>query len=102
MVDMADGPVILEMNVQSIRVEVLGDHHARFNNSSLLRKICLGEGDFITGITKFLANELVLPFGGLVSTSRGSNGVDERHFERLFGECIKRFVVVLLLVTNVS
>lgn len=39
--------------------------------------------DFIMGIAELLANELVLPFFGLVAAGGGGYGIDKRHIEEL-------------------
>lgn len=44
MVDVRNGSVLLDVDVESVGSEVLGDHHARLDNTGLLGEIPLAEG----------------------------------------------------------
>lgn len=41
--DMADGTVLLHVDIETLRLEILSDHHARLNDAALLREILLAE-----------------------------------------------------------
>jgi hypothetical protein len=41
--DVADGTILLDVHVQSVGHVVLGDHHARLDDSVLLRKVSLAK-----------------------------------------------------------
>lgn len=43
MLDVANGAVLLDVHVQPVGQEVLGDHHARLDDPTLLRQIFLAK-----------------------------------------------------------
>lgn len=43
MLNVAYSAVVLDMDIQSVRDEILSHHHARLNDTALLREILLAE-----------------------------------------------------------
>lgn len=41
--DMRDGAVFLDVDVEPLRLEILGYHHARLDDTRLLREVCLAK-----------------------------------------------------------
>jgi hypothetical protein len=41
--DVTDGAIVLEVNVETLGLEVLSDHHSRLDDTALLREILLAE-----------------------------------------------------------
>lgn len=42
--DVGDGAVLLEVDVEPVRLEILSDHHARLDDAGLLGKVSLAKG----------------------------------------------------------
>lgn len=43
MLNMRDSAVLLQVDIQTLRLEVLGHHHAGFDDASFLGQIALGK-----------------------------------------------------------
>lgn len=102
---MRDGAVLLEVDVEAVGVEVLGDHLARLDDAGLLGQVSLGEVlrrilhqqlfkgckwgriayDLIRRpVGQLLSDQLVGPLLGLVTGFGGHTWDDERHGEGVF------------------
>lgn len=44
MYNVRDGTILLQVDVESLGLEILGDHAAGLNDASLLGEVTLGEG----------------------------------------------------------
>jgi len=84
MVNMRNGAILFEVNIQPVGLEVLGYHGAWLNYASLLGEICFRKGSSIRALSDLLSNQLVGPFFRLGSIIGGDSWDDERHVERLF------------------
>jgi hypothetical protein len=42
--DMGNGPIVVDMDIEPVGLEVLGDHHPRLDNTRLLGEVRLAEG----------------------------------------------------------
>lgn len=100
MLDMVDGAVVLDVNVQPVRDEITSYHHSRLDDTVLLREILLAEvldihvshtyrmvpeKDYtnrlaVSVIRDSLAHKLGSPLRSLVLRIIGDTRYDERHF----------------------
>ena len=108
MVHATHGPVLVELDVQTLRVKVLGDQSARLDDAGGAGEVFLAEALVPGGsaaprsatwlaktlcwptyrlsgraICQRLAEKLVCPFLGLVGGLRGQSGDYKRHDARL-------------------
>lgn len=108
MLDVADGAVLFDVDVEPVGVVVPGDHHARLDDTAGLREVFLAEvlgrsmsasiapGDkrrararcgaatyrlAVIAIRYLLADQLVGPLLGLVARGAGDSGDYERHVD---------------------
>lgn len=100
MLDMVDGAVVLDVNVQPVRDEITSYHHSRLDDTVLLREILLAEvlgnrvsrtyriipeRDYtnrlaVSVVRDGLPHQLGSPLRSLVLRVIGDTWYDERHF----------------------
>lgn len=85
MLNVGNSAIISEVDVEAVRLEVLGDHLAGLDDPMLFGKIPLAEVRLVAlFVVQLLADKLVGPFFGLVTGLALDAWDDERHFECVY------------------
>lgn len=61
--DVTDSAIFLEVDVESLGLEVLGDHHSRLDDTALLRQILLAEALYyvVSRLAREMGGEIISP-----------------------------------------